>query len=214
MNEREELDRWKALQRELGLEPSDERRPEPERQAPPPGAEIRAESTHGARPEHDRGNLIRHAHGAAELPSSAQQHMPDTLAEEAVFGAGIELELGDMPEQVSEDNVEVGEAPEEVPDPEGEPALEGDKRRRRRRRRRGRRGRNEGGADQESIAGGPESTASGSPPEDVAEDEDADEDSDADEDNDDEDEVEPLSFTDWSVPTWNELIASLYRPER
>jgi hypothetical protein len=28
------------------------------------------------------------------------------------------------------------------------------------------------------------------------------------------DEEETISFANWSVPSWQELIASLYRPER
>ena len=45
-------------------------------------------------------------------------------------------------------------------------------------------------------------------------DDDADEEPDVDEDEDDDEDVEPIVLTDWNVPTWQELIGSLYRPER
>src|SRR5207248_1331916 len=106
----------------------------------------------------------------------------------------------------------VGEAPEEV---ESEPAAEEEKRRRRRRRRRGRKP-NEGTADEQPAANGPAPEAGGLAdtgdaglPEVAEGDDDLD-----DGDDEDDDEVEPISFADINVPTWQELIASLYRPER
>jgi hypothetical protein len=219
MNERDEQERWKALQIELGLTPSDDFSPEPARPERPPAPPIHAESPHGGPSEDDRGDLGPRVEPRAipDVRTPVERHIPDAGIEEVAFGAGIDLELDDSVEPASVDNVEVGEAPEEVPDPEPETAAEVDKRRRRRRRgRRGRRDRDEARPEEEAVGTGSESPANGLPVEEMAEGEDdSADDSDAEfDDGDDDDEVEPLSFTDWNVPTWNELIASLYRPER
>src|SRR5262249_1281085 len=116
------------------------------------------------------------------------------------------------PADAVESHVEVGEAPEEV---EAEPAPEEEKRRRRRRRRRGRKSSAEGGAEAPTAeavngpapeAGGLAENGDAGLPE-VAEGDDDLEDG----DEDDDDEAEPISFADINVPTWQELIASLYR---
>jgi hypothetical protein len=118
--------------------------------------------------------------------------------EELPFGAGITpLE--------TEDNVEVGEAPEEVPDEPG--AAEQPPPRRRRGRRRGRRG------AEPQIGPEPASAPSDVPGEQLATEEPQAPEMEGEEV--EEDEEEPaVSFADWTVPSWQELIASLYRPER
>ena len=204
MNESDEQARWHALQVELGLLSPGEAPPPP---PPQPPMEPRRERE------------------AAPAPTRIAQGMP--APESTSFGEGIP-EFGDVPaaeippespEGPGEQNVEMGEAPEEV---ENEPAPEEEKRRGRRRRgrRRGRRGAGQGEDGGEPVApmeGGQETpSGAGGPPEaDEGED-----DSDADDstplagDEEDEQEVDPISFANFDVPTWQELIASLYRPER
>ena len=93
-----------------------------------------------------------------------------------------------------------------------------DKKRRRRRRRRGRRGGAEGDAESAEAPGADESgplfDTGAEMPAAAANAEDLEEEEDAIEEDEDDIEVEPISFADWTVPTWNELIGSLYRPER
>ena len=93
--------------------------------------------------------------------------------------------------------VEVGEAPEEIPETEEE---------KRPRRRRGRRRRRSEGGPREDA---PEEREM---PDESAADADQGEEDAGEED--DEEEVEIVPFADWNVPSWQELIGSLYRPER
>jgi len=130
-----------------------------------------------------------------------------------LFGEGLMLEepaVGSQAEAESAQEVEVGEAPEEIPD---EP-LTGEEKRRRRRRRRRRRGQDGDGESEaaEVVQAGAE-PAAGPPNLEDADEEDAADDGLADEE-DEEEEAESISFADWTVPSWNELIGSLYRPER
>jgi hypothetical protein len=205
MNEVEQQDSWKALQAELGLTPA-------EPAATSPRAQPRAEE-----PVEEAGRRSAPHFEPREVPD---MWTPRDIEEVGVpvgeagpddaAGSGLEEPL----ETAAVDNVEVGEAPEEVPEAEPEPAAEGEKRRRRRRRRRGRRGRDATAAEEEAVGAGAEAPAigDGHGTDESAEGEELGDESDLEDD--DEDEVEPLSFTDWNMPTWNELIASLYRPER
>lgn len=119
----------------------------------------------------------------------------------------------------TENQVEVGEAPEELTDTDGPP--DGDKKRRRRRRRR-RKGGPEAaptaapGLASPAIADAatPETLAPPSDDTDLSEGDEYLDDGEAADDDDDDDDIEPISFSDIVVPSWQELIASLYRPER
>ena len=125
-----------------------------------------------------------------------------------MFASGLVAESPVPPAELMapDDNpVEMGEAPEEVPD-EPTPADDG-KRRRRRRRRRGRK------SDDVPSSNAATDLAPAATP-DAAELDDGDDDDDDTTDLDDDEDVEPITFTDWNVPTWQELIGSLYRPER
>jgi hypothetical protein len=143
---------------------------------------------------------------------------PPESEEIHLFGEGIispEPEVESAAEVEEGQEVEVGEAPEEIPD---EPAPADDKKRRRRRRRRGRRGGAEGGPESAEAPGvdesGPLFDSGAEMPAAAGNAEDLEEEEDGVEEDEDDIEVEPISFADWTVPTWNELIGSLYRPER
>jgi hypothetical protein len=193
--EQERLDNWKALQLALGISPEEAaanyapaKPPAPPTMAPPPHR--------------------------AERPAA-----PPAPEEIHLFGEGLALDeptVESHGDAESGQEVEVGEAPEEIPE---DPASPDDQKRRRRRRRRGRRGDNENGGEAKPGEGiksdSSTNAAPGAPmlPQDV-EDTDDEELDDGAIGDDDEEEVEHISFADWTVPSWNELIGSLYRPER
>lgn len=202
-NGQDQLDSWKALQVELGLAAADapaahphtprvEARTPPERRVELPAAEA---------PEPD------------EPIRSLEQELPQSIVDAQPVESTAADEMVDTADAPIDNNVEVGEAPEEVPEPE--PTPDDEKRRRRRRRRRGRRRGGETPGEDEGAAEAPDG-ADGSPGSETLEgEEDSADDGDAGEEEDDDDgDVEPITFTDWNVPTWQELIASLYRPER
>ncbi len=199
-DEQDRIENWKALQLALGLSPEEAE------------ANAARQMSEQSPPE---------APAEPEPPVLKRDKKPVQPVEEDVhlFGEGIvtaEPALESDAEEESGQEVEVGEAPEEVPD---EPAPTDEKKRRRRRRRRGRRGENgaesAGNETAEAEETGPlfdsgeEIPSSGANSEDLDDEEDDEETGE-----DDEDEIEPISFADWNVPTWNELIGSLYRPER
>lgn len=193
--ERERLENWKALQLALGLSPDE---------APP--AAPKAEPAKAPEPT-VRPMIIRETKAA----------VPEEHEEIHLFGEGImpaEPVVKSAAEVEEGQEVEVGEAPEEIPD---EPSPPEEKKRRRRRRRRGRRGGEAGGEAAgeatEQTEAGPLFDTGAEPPASAEADEFEEEEEVSDEDE-DEVEVEPISFADWTVPTWNELIGSLYRPER
>jgi hypothetical protein len=201
--DKERLENWKALQVALGLVPEEtpvpvqpakaNPTPNPLPQTPRADADIQEKSN--AAPARPQPTLIEEPSSPFESPSSAPPH---ESAE-------------------AEQEVEVGEAPEEVPEePSDEQTAPGEKRRRRRRRRR-RRGADEATEDGvaksdrplEGSDSAPSSAFSANDADDGLQDDGDDEGED-----DDDEEIEPLSIPDWNVPTWQELIASLYRPER
>jgi hypothetical protein len=194
--EQERIESWKALQLALGLSP-EEVEANAARQMSQPA------------PVEPQQPIVKHAKKAVE-PVEEEVHL---------FGEGLvtpEPVIESEAEEESGQEVEVGEAPEEVPE---EPAPPEEKKRRRRRRRRGRRGESgaEGGASEtgESEVAGPLfDTGEEIPPIGVDAEELGDEEELEEAAEDEEEEIEPISFSDWNVPTWNELIGSLYRPER
>lgn len=188
-DEKERLENWRALQISLGLVPDELPVPAAEMTAPPAP---RAPEPPAARKSAD-DRIVEAV--AVEMLRPTEPAESETLP----LAAGAEQE------------VEVGEAPEEVPEEPGEePGAPGDKKRRRRRRRR-RRG--EGAAEGAPAEANGEPGAAGmpgagaEPP--LAEDEEEEM-----EGEEDEEEIEPISIPDWNVPTWQELIDALYRPER
>jgi hypothetical protein len=190
--EQQRLENWKDLQLALGISPDDAPPANPSNAAP-------------ARP----------AAPVIPPPRPERPKLPPAAEEIHLFGEGLVLEepaVESQSEAESAQEVEVGEAPEEIPD---EPASAEEKRHRRRRRRRRRGGSDDNGENEPAEAVQPGGEAIGGPaaPADVedAEDDDGTDDELAD---DDEEEVESISFADWTVPSWNELIGSLYRPER
>jgi hypothetical protein len=191
--DKERLENWKALQVALGLVPDEMPVPAPRaKEAPPPSPPQRA-----AAPPRFESSFQESAEALPAGAGESAEPFESNSNASSPEAAGAEQE------------VEVGEAPEEIPEePSDEQTAPGEKRRRRRRRRR-RRGAGEtaddGAAKSEGLPDGAGPTA--------GEDDAADEEDDgaADED---EEEIEPLSIPDWNVPTWQELIASLYRPER
>ncbi len=203
------MENWKALQVALGLVPEEMPipvRPEPANEPPsPPRAAPtppRPKAEFSEIPAHDSDSEIRQA-SSFEEPS--QPHDPASSDDATQGTAGDDQE------------VEVGEAPEEVPEePSEEQGAPGDKRRRRRRRRR-RRGGGEGSGEDSARGEEQSETAEGDDRSPTSADDagdDGQDDGDDDIVEEDEEEIEPLSITDWNVPTWQELIASLYRPER
>ncbi|HLW64943.1 MAG TPA: hypothetical protein VKS79_06440 [Gemmataceae bacterium] len=198
----QEENNWKALQAELGLIPD---QPEPNPNEPQSLA-AKEPASKLAEPEPPSSMW------AGELPVGREplpQESPfveGSMTANVEFAEEAETALADEPEPTpadSENEVEVGEAPEEIPEAEAEPEAEDEKRPRRRRGRRRRR--SEGGQREETAE------ERESPEEPAAEEEQGDEGAG---DEEDEEEVESVPFADWSVPSWQELIGSLYRPER
>lgn len=195
-SEQERLQNWRALQVELGLIPDETIVPVPEAEAAPLSDEVS--------PPGEPGEAVA---GDSDLPETTS---------EAIAGAADES-LGEYSVADSaERDVEVGEAPEEVPDEPGDDTAAPEKKRRRRRRRRRK---SEASVDEPtSDAGAPGTdTASASLNGEVTPDGETSElegDDDEGEVEEDEEEIEPISLPDWNVPTWQELIDSLYRPER
>jgi len=198
--DKERLENWKALQVALGLAPEEtpvpvqpvvaSPLPNPPPVVPPP----RAAAEFAEKPKTDVAPEIRRQTSGEE----------PLVALESASTAG--------PESAdAEREVEVGEAPEEIPEETSEElAAQGDNHRRRRRRRRRRGGGD--GADESAVkSDGPLENAGLPSPSATDADDEAQDDGEEDED---EEEIEPLSIPDWNVPTWQELIASLYRPER
>jgi ribonuclease E len=189
--EKERLENWKALQIALGLVPEE---------TPVPVNEVAA-----TKPEPKSK--------PAEPPPATTVDAHDAAPEEEIVsGPAVEEFAAAEPAATPADAAQEVEAPEEIPEePSEEPAPPGEKRRRRRRRRR-RRGGGDAPEGAPAEAGAPPSN--GQPTEEPAA-EDAETFEEGDEEGeDDEEEIEPLSIPDWNVPTWQELIASLYRPER
>jgi hypothetical protein len=197
-NDKERLENWKALQIALGLVPEE---------TPVP---------------------VGQATGGPPAPSQPERAVPapapdvDSEIELADSIEAVELTPAVPPEPAgAEQDVEVGEAPEEVPEEAPDEATaQGGKRRRRRRRRR--RGDEAPGGDRPAPAETqPRSDRPAAPqpvelagPGSAADDDELEDEADDGTVLDDDEEIEPLSIPDWNVPTWQELIASLYRPER
>lgn len=196
-DEKERLENWRALQIALGLVPDELPVPASEVTSPPPAAPT----------------LREPAPQAPRVRDSTDDAAVEVLAAEMLSPTESSAEAESAPVAGEEQEVEVGEAPEEVPEEPGEEQGPGDKKRRRRRRRR-RRGAGEGGTEAAAEANGEPSAvglpgAEAEPPLADAEGGEGD-----DEFEDEEEEIEPISIPDWNVPTWQELIESLYRPER
>jgi hypothetical protein len=197
--DKERMENWKALQVALGLVPDEMPVPMQQvKESPPPNPPTPAKLT--------RSESIYEEITEPEPMREREESAPVDLNSPAPARDASD------PEQ----EVEVGEAPEEVPEePADEQTAPGEKRRRRRRRRR-RRGAGEAADDGAGKSDSPLEGAEGAAgPTEAAEA--GDEEDDGGEDDltdDDEEEIEPLSIPDWNVPTWQELIASLYRPER
>jgi len=218
---------WTALQIQLGLLPD-----EPQSRDVLPTAE-----PFEKRPADTIAPAPIEPHGPTEKVQPVKPSSMDTPPRPAPptddpftsggFGAGIlplgteemddsepvtdEEHTGDssLTEPSSEHEVEMGEAPEEVPDTE--PEVEEDKRHHRRRR--GRRNRRGDGAEREE--GGSRGEKRDSPSDTGNENaEESVEGADVEDEEQEDHEVEPEPFVDWSVPSWQELIASLYRPDR
>jgi hypothetical protein len=239
-DEQARLAAWRALQIELGLEP-----PESEQREVPAYSEVPSptppESAAVTTMEPcDKPPVLAPIAPPAPSLTVRRPERPNLVEEPADdlppsdgFGAGILEQLGeiaavpepDVEHLTSEDvatgdgsaehEVEMGEAPEEVPD--GEPEVEAEaetepneEKRPNRRRRGRRRRRSDGDGDRSNAHTGRDEAEQGSPMDKVADDEVAD--SDDEEEDVDEGGIEP--FADWSVPSWQELIGSLYRPER
>ena len=192
-------DPWKLLQQELGLVPAEDPAARAPRPAPPPPKPVA-----DVPPDLPSPSPALEVPPPPRVPEPADEPLPTVRVE---FAA--DLAANAEPPTAEENVVEMGEAPEEIPE---EPAPPDDgKRKRRRRRRRGRK-------PDEAPAINGEATqpvaadAQGIP--EPADQSDEEEDDAGAEDDDDDDDVEPIVLTDWNVPTWQELIGSLYRPER
>lgn len=191
--ERELLQNWRALQVELGLVPEEKSSLAPE------AGTARPTPTQQTPDEESATTTVDRDHSEVTAPSGSEHELP---------GEYVVAES-------TERDVEVGEPPEEVPDEPGDEPPPPEKKRRRRRRRR----KSESPSDKAPPAdsGTPDaSTASPSgESETIADSEPSDLETDEDDsDSDDIEEIEPISLPDWNVPTWQELIDSLYRPER
>src|SRR5262249_54282830 len=191
---------WKALQAELGLvsEDPEPRSPSPAREEPAarPSAPEPQASMWGSEPRPAAEPLPTESpflEGLIPAGANADDNMNVPVLEQAEGEAG------------SEHEVEVGEAPEESPETEVESEEEKRPRRRRGRRRR----RPDGSSPREEAA--EEREGSAAP---AADEEDAEDGGDEADEPAGEDEVEAEPFVDWNVPSWQELIGSLYRPER
>lgn len=209
----DQLDHWQALQRELGLTPAEPAAaPKPPLPVPTPAPVAplpRVQATVVATPP----PIVE---SAPAEPVEADLGRIDTalVLTQEVTAEMLEESLGDAPEAGTDDEEDAG--------------TPGDKRPRRRRRRR-RRGGREDARETESPAPAVEIVASmPAAPEPMpvpvlvtAVEEPADEeapeeveDAPADPVVDTEEAVEPEPYADWNVPSWQELIASLYRPDR
>lgn len=194
----DQFDHWKALQRELGLspaEPAPASRPIPRAEAPPPIAEP---------PE-------REPISAAEVgvPPPPDEAFPEPIdagepiVEEATTDM-IEESLGE-PAPGSQDEEEADRT--------------GDKRRRRRRRRgrgkgKGREGEGEIAAAEPEAGPTEPVPATAAPEEPIVEEAPEEVEESAEPVAEIEEPVEPEPYADWNVPSWQELIGSLYRPDR
>jgi hypothetical protein len=191
-SEQERLQNWRALQIELGLI-SDEA------VVHVPASEPTSDVSSAEHDETPSSNPV-----SVDSSSASDQETGDLVTTDYTVAESTEQE------------VEVGEAPEEVPDEPGEELGTTEKKRRRRRRRRRR---NDAAETTSSDGEDPDSHANGaltegeSPAEDDSSSEETD-DTDDGADDDDEEVIEPIVLPDWNVPTWQELIDSLYRPER
>jgi ribonuclease E len=193
---------WLALQAELGLvaeEPkatAKESPRAPARQEPapkpqdlqPPVSLWGSDSAPGNVPLPDESPFNEGA-----IPIDAE------LAERSESPGADEL---DAPAANADHEVEMGEAPEEIPEVDVEPEAEGEKRQRRRR---GRRRRRSESGPRDEAAEEPESQED--PPTEESQRDEAVGDE-------DEEEAELERFADWNVPSWQELIGGLYRPDR
>jgi ribonuclease E len=150
---------------------------------------------------------------ASEVPD-ADEPVSKPAVEPALEAEVVGEDLSDVDTQVEELVGGEGEPEEEGPEPTGgEGSATGEKKRRRRRRRRkGSKGdpRSETGAEVESAE---------EPDESPLEREEVPLSAEEDEEvvavtpgQDDEEEDEVDNFSNWNVPSWQELIASLYRP--
>jgi hypothetical protein len=221
---------WKALQIQLGLASEKDFLPEESppaeehkvAKANPPGS-----TTESTLPE----SSVIEAKPPVERP---RQTVPPTSAEPPAaddvskgFGAGIletvaeetrwpepltdKIEEQDLSpaETNGEHEVEMGEAPEEVPDAEPEPEEE----KRQHRRKRGRR-RRKFEAESQSAGAVSASDERELLDESGVQEKDGEDAAASEDDDSEEGEVDMEPFADWNVPSWQELIASLYRPER
>jgi ribonuclease E len=195
----QEQDSWKALQAELGLIPE-------EPKAKEPATPTRRESTpEPAEPEPPASMWGSKPPVGSEPLAKESPFIEGSMTANVEISGEAESAFGDEPEPTraeSENEVEMGEAPEEIPEAEAEAETEEEKRPRRRRGRRRRR--SEGGQRDEPAE------ERESPEEPAAEEEQGDEAG----MEEDEEEVEAEPFADFSVPSWQELIGSLYRPDR
>lgn len=201
--EQQRQENWRALQIALGLDPNDV----PPPPAPKPAATPSSAPAVAPRSPRNKATPEPVATGGFGAGLLDEIEMP------VVAKVGVEATLQSSTAAPSDDQeVEVGEAPEEVPEEPGEESGEaGDKKRRRRRRRRRRNG-DETEAAGETVNG--EASADALPAASADApiiESDADE---GDEEDDEDDDIEPLQIPDWNVPTWQELIGGLYRPER
>jgi len=227
-NEEERRRHWQELAEQLGLEPEPAVSPpgppasakETGRPAEEPAREAREEECEPAVPAQqipprrdferaeDEGAHAFHegAHAFEEMEAESERR-PD---------AGEEAAQESPPASKPRRGRRSGQRPDRsslpaAAAPTSEPAAEQDDDRPRERRRRGRGGRGRGRGrdrdrdenvdrrdDVEAETEEPEPTETAPPAEDSA--------------GNDSDDVDTLS--DWNVPSWNELIASLYRPDR
>jgi len=230
--DRDEVDHWSRLAEEFGLPPDSEsapalpaRAPEP---MPPPralvdqpsapiGREPRADGEPPARGRRRRSSAQEpepvRAEAAEEVPVAEADGNAAPVAEEGGPDgekrrpsrrrrgrrSGKGATAGEVSERVEGAPVEAEDAsPDEKAGPGDEPSDEesdGDRSRRKRGRGRGRKK--------------PVVVEKSEPVEDAA-----DEDLEQPEPQDEETDEEMTNFSNWSVPSWQELIASLYRPER
>jgi hypothetical protein len=228
----EKDDRWAALWADLGLEPP-EGNPVPTTPAAEPelAAEAEPVEPEAAEPEAEeyagdrRGRRGRRGRGRRDEVEVEAPPAEEPVATEGVagfFDAAIEepADEADDSDELSDDDEEIGGNEDAgagaAMGGEGGEAGEGGKKRKRRRRRRRRKGGDAAQEKETAPAAGPRTQPAAETDEDevelptrresfeadgarLAADEDAD---------------ELAGFGDWDVPTWEELIASLHRPER
>jgi ribonuclease E len=207
-------DHWTRLANELGLEPDPDR-------PPPARADVAKDhADHGFEPAGDepsappRGRRRRHApEREAEttaLTAGEPPAEPDLLDDEPPHSAGGRPRRGrkaaDAESTDRADDESAGGATESDLETEvgeeasagAKPVEEADKPRRRRRRSR----RKKANDQPETAAGGADDTDAAATETVTADAADEDED------------PAPEVIADWNVPSWNDLIASLYRPDR